>query len=434
MSWAEMELQGINLGDTRLEKRSFKLLESLGGNSSANLPEACGGWPETKAAYRFFENKAVNAEKILQPHKASTINRMAQHKVVLLIQDTTQLNYSTQHQKGGVGPLKSKHHKGILLHPTIAVTPERLCLGVIDDHHWHRDKLHNLTKKERTRLNHETPITEKESYRWIMGYQKVNALAQELQNTQLINIADREGDIYDLYHEAFCGESAIQADWLIRAVKNRPLLNNDTGKKTHQNIWDTIHAEPLKNYVEFTLPKRGNSPPRKVKQAIKSKTVWLYPPKPRKGKLYCGPVQVNAVIATELNPPKGMKPIEWLFITSLPIDAVEQIELIFKYYLCRWQIEVFFRVLKSGCKVEKLQLTTKKRMDACLAMYLIIAWRTLFITLLDRENENANCETIFDKEEWQMLYIMTYKKKPPKRPLKLSMVVKMLAMLGGYSK
>lgn len=90
------QLLGVDLGDKRLERKSFKLLENLGSNPSANLPEACGGWSETKAAYRFFENKSVNGEKILQPHKASTIKRMSQHKVVLLIQDTTQLNYSTQ--------------------------------------------------------------------------------------------------------------------------------------------------------------------------------------------------------------------------------------------------------------------------------------------------------------------------------------------------
>ncbi len=432
MSWVKRELQDINLGDKRLEKRSFKLLETLSSNPSANLPEACGGWSETKAAYRFFENKSVSGEKILQPHKASTIKRMSQCKVVLLIQDTTQLNYSSQYKKEGIGPLKNKHHKGILLHPTIAVTPERLCLGVVDDYHWHRDKLHNLTKKERSKLNLETPITKKESYRWIMGYQRANTLAKKLPSTHLINIADREGDIYDLYHEAYCDNSEIQADWLIRAVKNRPILNNNTGERASQNLWETVNSGSPKGYMEFTLPKRGNNPSRKVKQAIRSKKVWFYPPKNRKGKLPCGPVQVNAVVATELNPPDTEKPIEWLFITSLAIDTINELKLIFQYYLCRWQIEVFFKVLKSGCRIEKLQLTTKERMDSCLAMYLIVAWRTLFITLFDRSTEEVDCEIIFEKEEWKMLYIMTQDKKPPEKPPQLRVVIRMLAKLGGF--
>ena len=99
MSWAAKELSGISLGDKRLEKRSIKLLDSLGSAPSSNIPEACGGWAESKAAYRFFENESVTAEKLLQPHKEATLERMKEQKVVLLIQDTTQLNYSTQHQK-----------------------------------------------------------------------------------------------------------------------------------------------------------------------------------------------------------------------------------------------------------------------------------------------------------------------------------------------
>jgi len=216
------------------------------------------------------------------------------------------------------------------------------------------------------------------------------------------------------------------------AVKNRPLLDKATGKKSELNIWETTNAEPIKGYVKFTLPKRGNQPSRDVKQALKAKTVWLNPPAPRKGINNCGSVKVNAVIATEINPPEGVKPIEWLFITSLPIQEAEQLELLLQYYLCRWQIEIFFRVLKSGCRVEKLQLTTQKRLDACLAMYFIITWRILFITILDRENKKSSCDLVFSRDEWELLYIMSYKKKPPIKPPELHLTVKMLAKLGGF--
>lgn len=432
MSWVKKELQGIDLGDKRLVERSFKLLDSISNNPNGNLPEACGGWAETKAAYRFFENDSVTAKKILQPHIDSTIKRMSQQKVVLLLQDTTQLKYSNQHKKEGIGPLGSEYKRGLLFHPTIAITPQRLCLGIVDDYHWHRGQLHNLTKRERSKLNIETPITEKESYRWIKSYQVVNALAQKLPQTQLVNIADREGDIYDLYAEAFHGNQKVQADWLIRAVKNRPLLHKETGKKSGQNILEALKAEPENGFIEFTLPKRGDLPSRKVRQVVKSKSFWLYPPAQRKGKIPCKAVKVNAVIAKELDPPKGHKAIEWFFITSLPIKTMDDLQIIFQYYLCRWQIEVFFRVLKSGCHIEKLQLTTQKRMSACLAMYLITAWRILFITLLDRSSEKISCEIIFDKEEWQMLYVMAHKKKPPKNPPQLTVIVKLLAKSGGF--
>jgi len=338
------------------------------------------------------------------PHIEATKQRMKGHNVVLLLQDTTQLNYSTQLEKKDIGPLKNKHHRGILLHPTIAVTPERLCLGVIDDYHWHRDQLQNLTKKERNRLNLKKPITEKESYRWLLAYTKANELAKQVPATTIISVADRECDIYDLYHEASHDAEGVFAHWVIRAFKNRPLLNKKSGNKQKNNLWDAVRKETVTNYIQFTLPKRANEPSRKVKQALRAKRVLLKPPAFRKGITQYEAVEVNVVLASEVYPPKGKQPIEWLLITSLPIKTPSNLEDILQYYLCRWQIEVFFRVLKSGCRFEKLQLTTGARLDACLAMYLIIAWRVLFISRFDRVQSNSSCELIFEKDEWKTLF------------------------------
>ena len=249
------------------------------------------------------------------------------------MQDTSQLTYSTQYKKQGIGPLKNKYQKGILLHPTLAVTPSKLCLGVIDDYHWFREKLLNVKKKERSQLNLKTPITEKESYRWILSSQKMNQLAKELPEQQFINIADREGDIYELYHEASSQQRAPNLDYLIRAVKNRPLLNQQSGKKSATNLWDTIQNESAKYQIKFKLPKRGNKPSRWVTQVLRSKTVCLLPPYRRKGLAPLPSLQMNAVIASEINPPANEKPIKWLFLTSLPITTPEELKLILNFYL-----------------------------------------------------------------------------------------------------
>ena len=154
-----------------------------------------------------------------------------------------------------------------------------------------------------------------------------------LPKTQLINIADREGDIYDLYHEARGSHYHENIDWLIRAVKNRPLLNKSSGMKLNKNLWDQLRSEPTKGQIEFSLPKQGNKTARRVTQEIKSQKVWLYPPSKRKGKLACNPVQVNAVMASEINSPTHEKPIERLFITSLPVNTLEELKSIFQYYI-----------------------------------------------------------------------------------------------------
>jgi hypothetical protein len=302
---------------------------------------------------------------------------------------------------------------------------------VIDGFHWHRKKLHHKSRGEKNQMNLRTPITKKESYRWINGYKIANKIANLVPHTRIVSIADREGDIYDLYHESVVQTDNKQAEWLVRAVKSRPLLNKN-GKRKANNLWESVQLEKVCCHVEFEMPARKDRAARKVKQAVRVKKVILHPPTGRRGKLRCGPVEVNALIATELYPPKGEKPIKWLFITSLPIDSADSAKLILQYYLCRWQIEVFFRIYKSGCQIEKLQLTTAERMSPCLALYLIIAWRILYITLLGRYQPLVSCELVFDKKEWQTVYLVVKNKNPPKKPPHLYELIRMVATLGGF--
>ncbi|RUR16336.1 IS4 family transposase [Legionella septentrionalis] len=116
----------------------------------------------------------------------------------------------------------------------------------------------------------------------------------------------------------------------------------------------------------------------------------------------------------------------------LKVHDAESAHSIWKWYLCRWQIKVYFRILKSGCRIEKLQLTEKQRFDPCLALYMIIAWRILYLTVLSRECPEANCELVFSTEEWKIAYIILKKEAPPNKPPSSSMMMKMIASIGGY--
>jgi hypothetical protein len=217
----------------------------------------------------------------------------------------------------------------------------------------------------------------------------------------------------------------------VRANRSRPILN-ELGKRSKQSLWEVEAQEEPCCIIEFTLtPKRGCAA-RQVKQAIRVKRVTLHPPTGRRGKLRCGAVEINALVATEIAPPDGEDAIEWFFITSLPIDTPSASKLIIQYYLCRWQIEVFFRIYKSGCNVEELQLEKEKRMSPCLVLYLIIAWRILYMAHASRHSPSASCEIIFDKEEWHAIYILTKKKKPPEKPPSLYSMIRMLATIGGF--
>jgi len=432
MEWAATEMQTASLGDERLNKRLVSLLNALGNNPQASIPVACGGWAETKAAYRFFDNDHVNADKILAPHRAATIERIKQQNTVLLIQDTTTLNFSGQHKRTDTGPLNHDKHRGILLHPTIAVTPDRLCLGVIDTYHWAREELHRWeNREEKNRKNHMIPIEEKESYKWLLSYRKAQEVAALAPSTKVVTVADREGDLYDLYHEAYISEQPSSAYWLIRAMANRRLLDANENLESVKLIETVKSTQPI-GIIEFELPARNKSERRQVKQAIYIKKVRLSPPDRKRKRTRYQIVETNVIIASEIDTPPNHSPLEWILLTNVPINnAVDGYEMV-KWYLCRWQIEIYFRILKSGCKVEKLQLENKSRFDSCLTLYMIIAWRILYLTMLARECPDASCHIVFSEEEWKIAYVMKHNKKPPKNPITLKTMLNLIAQFGGY--
>jgi hypothetical protein len=431
MKWAETEMGTASLGDKRLNARLINLADALSAKVSESIPVACKNWSETKAAYRFFDNDKVTGEKILSPHLTATIERIQQHPVVLLLQDTTTLNFTGQKQRTDIGPLNHEKHRGLLLHPTLAVTPERLCLGIIDTYHWAREQLHHKSRQEKNRINHTIPLEEKESYRWIEGYRKAALIAKQIPETMIVSVSDREGDLYDLYHEAQFSTENYKAYWLIRASANRRLLD-DANELRQQKLIETVKSASPLGFVEFDLPARGNQKQRRIKQALYASSVKLSPPDRKRKRTRYNVVETNVVIASEIDPPPGETPIEWILLTNVPIKTAEDAQAVLQWYLCRWQIEIYFRILKSGCQVEKLQLETQARFDACLTLYMIIAWRILYLTLLARECPDLPCNIVFSEEEWQVAYKMTHQQKAPDKPPSLSELIRMIARFGGY--
>jgi hypothetical protein len=416
MSTLAEEFCGIDLGDRRLNRRARRLLGQLGDKPTVSIPAACGGWTETRAAYRLFDHKAVTAEQVLAPHIERTVERMGAHPRVLCIQDTSELDYTGKPSMQGLGPLNLETRQGLYLHPTLALTPDRLCLGLLDLHHWTREPGSLGQQKDPNR-----PLEEKESVRWVNGYGRVNELAEQLPDTRLTYVADREADIYDLFVEAPCPESA--ADWLVRGQHDRVLADGSTLRRH-------LAEAPVLAEATFERPATHGSKARAIHQRIKVVRVTL--PAPHRPDRTLPDVEVTAILATEPQPPAGEEPVEWLLLTNLPVETPEQALEKLQWYLCRWQIEVFFRILKSGCRIEKLRLEQLERLEPALAFYMIIAWRVLFLTMLGRECPEMPCDVVFDEAEWQAVYIVTERKPPPDTPPTLDRMVRMVAGLGGF--
>jgi hypothetical protein len=466
--WVETEVTSVDLGDQRLDRRMATLLSSLGSRPNLSIPAACGGHAEIQAAYRFFDNPKVTFDKVLAPHGQQTLERLSVCPVVLLVQDTTEIDLTRPQQEVlGAGDLDGSR-RGVLMHVMHAFTPEGTPLGSVWADYINRReeappaaKARKESKQEKEQKRRHTPIEQKESLRWITGLRQARAVAGKLPQAQCVCMADSEGDIYELFAEP-CGrepdvsgrepdapdvgrESAGKVDWLVRACHDRAVQIQAEGEKTelhHPHLRERLLAAPVLYKVELLVrgrqakttvekrPRRQARQTRQIEVEIRAASVRLRPPWRPDRQL--PPVKVNVVLVSEVNPPPGEAAVEWVLLTTLPIDRPGQARQIVEYYCVRWNIEILFRTLKSGCRIERRRFEDVERILPCLAMYLIVAWRTLFVCHLGRELPDADCELIFEPSEWKAAWSTVIGKKPPSRPPRLREIVHLIGRLGGY--
>jgi hypothetical protein len=419
--WIGEELQTVDLKDKRLDQRMGVVLDELSRRPQASPRAACSGYAEWMATQRFFDNEKVGPAQVMAPHHDATLQRMAQYRRVLCLQDTSELDFSGRQEIEGAGYLDSPHSQGFYLHPLVVVTEERLCLGSLWAKFYHRPELGiRQTRKQR-------PIQDKESVRWLEGYRQACAAAQQLPETQVISVQDAEGDIYEALLEVQKAgpDQPRRAEHITRAAQDR---RTDS---TEGLLWAELLASPLLGRVSFDLPKRGERAARKVTLEIHAKKVTLRAPARPKGQRMPD-LKVGAVLAREVDAPPGAGPVEWLLLTSLPVNTFEEAVQVMKWYTCRWEIEIFFKVFKSGCQVERLQLKEAERLLPAFALYMIIAWRILYLTMLGRATPEMSCAAVLEEAEWKAVWVVTQKKAPPAQPPHLAQMIKLIAELGGH--
>ncbi len=403
MSWARQEFENLELGDARRTQRLIQLVDDLSAQPTGSIPLACGGWAETKAAYRLLDNPAVEWREILEVHTHRTVERMQGQPVVLCIQDTTELDFTRQPGIAGLGRLSYDAQHGLYVHPTLAVTPAGVALGVLDAWMWARGPK-------------DVPQV-KESTRWVEGYEIVADLAETVPDTRLVYVADREGDRRALMDAAT--RRGHPADWLVRAKHDRNTTDGD-------KLWARLARSAPLGQVEFTLPAAPDRPARVVRQTLYRARLTL---PARKG---APVVAVTAILAREEHPPAGEKAIEWRLLTNRVAETLEAVVELVDWYRRRWLVEIFFRIWKSGCRVEVLQLGTLERLERALVIYLIIAWRILHVVTWGRDCPNLPCDVVFDPQEWQAAWIVAHRTQPPETPPPLGQMVRLIASFGGF--
>lgn len=434
-AWVLEEMRTLDLKDARTNARLREVLTELGQRPTASIPAACGGHAEMTAAYRLFDNQKVTFERILAPHAQTTRERIAAQPTVLLVQDTTEINLTRPTQQvQGAGPLDGGARQGLFLHPLHAFSPDGTPLGTLQATPWVRQpgpSNAELSRAQRAAI----PIEDKESYRWLQTLRLAQQEAQYCPRTHLICVCDSEADIYEVLAEP------PRIDWIIRSCQPRALGPEANGCAP-SNLRERLLAQPVLYsqtlHVRGRKPKiasdtRGRRQARGARQAqvqVRLASVTLRPPPRADRKLR--EVAVNAVLVTEVDAPANDEPIEWLLLTSLPVADADQAREVVQFYCVRWMIEILFRVLKSGCRVEARRFEHLDRLLACLAVYLIIAWRTLYVCRLARSCPQIDCQAIFEPDEWQAVWKIVRHTDPPRQPPSLADFTLMVAQLGGY--
>jgi hypothetical protein len=439
LSWVDRELSGCSFADARLGKRFAMLMQQLSTGIGKTIPLACGDWAATKAAYRFLDNDRVGEGEILAGHFASTRERFDAVKGhVLVLHDTTEFSFKRENAEAiGFTHKVAKGHKdergrqamhtvcGILMHSSLVVTTDGLPLGLAAIKLWTRRRFKGTNALQGKTLDGSgkhsinmtrIPIEQKESIRWLENARQATANLGDA--ARIVHVGDREADIYEL----FCECEALGANFLFRTCNDRRVDDDD------RTVYEVMEEQRVKGVHRIQVRDRKDKSCEAVLE-IKYERVKLCPPI-GKEKRY-GNLEVAIIHATERGEPKNREKIEWKLVTNLPIrnrsDAIEKLE----WYALRWKIETFHKVMKSGCKAEDSQLRTAERLANLIAILCILAWRVMWLTMVNRMSSNLPAGLVFTEVEMKLLeQLVPEKETPPDKAV--GRFLTLLARLGGY--
>lgn len=398
-SWIEEELDGLDLGDVRLEHRFALMLASRWKAPERSFYRSFGSAAAGKAAYRLIESPQAEVcfQSLLAPHAEQTQRRMAAESLVVLAQDTTALSYNRLKKTKGLGPVGDNDNpgRGLWLHSMQAFRSDRIPLGCPWAKLWARESDSNTDRRN------EQSVCEKESGRWIEAYQSAAKLARSMPQTHLIVCGDRESDIFELFDQTEVRPSNLHL--LVRAQHDRLLTDG-------HKLWQELSQRPVEGTLPVRVPRRANRPPRWATLELRWAPIQVAAPRVALKKSW-QPICLYAVIAREVAPPTGQEAIEWVLVTDRKVDRFKMAARLIKWYGLRWGIECWHQVLKDVWKIEKRQMESATALERTLVLDMIVAWRALMLCRLGKEHPALPAGLYYSAEELAVLE--DYKKNLP---------------------
>lgn len=360
--WAQEHFGGIAFGDGRLSNRVVRIATGMAAAPDSSLPDQYKDWGDIKAAYRFLNNSKVTPEGIQSAHRRQVRLLCTSHPVVLAVEDGSELDYSGHPSVSGLGFIGDGHGRGLLQHSTLAVTTDGHLLGILHQIWWKR----TCTPEGETRRQRQARA--KESDLWADSIRAIGTMGP---TTRLIHVTDRGGDCYETMQAAY----AAGQGFLIRAKHDRYV--NDSS----EHLWGFMEGQPVAGIRIVHLSAR---PPKGKQSAQSARTARLavrYAPiqfsPPRNDPRFKEPLSAWAVYVVELDPPAGVEPVEWMLLTSEPVENVDQANTCVDWYTYRWLIEEWHKAEKTGCRLEASQLKSAEALERLAALTAVVAVRLI---------------------------------------------------------
>ncbi len=413
------EMEGLRLGDRRLERRALEIVAQIAADPRESFPRNFRDSAQLEALYRFLRNDRVDVDALLAPHVGATAAR-CQGGVVRVAHDTTSFKFDDEHERKGLGSIKGRGRgQGFFLHAAVAVSGDE-----------QRDVLGFLGAMTFVRPWTQDPTAEKsEAARWGELVETVREHAGS--DAQLVHVMDREADIYWLLAQL----QQQRERFVIRHRERR--LPPGSDQRTTRDL--LVHASVMvcrSAKLEARSDKRSGKarithPPRAerlAKLAFHAATAVL--PRPPAAPPECSErLTVSLVLVSEVDTPAGEEPVEWMLLTSEPVETADQILAVVDHYRARWRIEECFKSIKTGCCFEKRQLSSYQTLVVALGLTLPVAFTLMRLRDLGRRDHDEPASTVLSDLELEVLHAAV--PKCPRRPT-VRQAMLAIAHLGGF--
>lgn len=413
--WAQEQFGEADLGDVRRTRRLVTLGGQMAGNSSGTIPQQTEQLADMKAAYRLFAQEAVTHEAVCTPHWRRTRQLAGELPRVLLLQDTTELDFTFHAKTRGLAPIGNGGGHGLHQQNVLAVDPTRkVPIGLMYQRHHRRQE---VPEGETRTARRQRPLADRESFWWVEAIRWIGSAPP---GVYWVHVLDRGGDAFAIYDAI----RETETDFIIRVAQDRRITRNGN----HDHLFDYVRSLPSLGAQELTVRVKGSSP-RQATLKMAAGTVMLLPSITEPELRHRSPLSCQVVRVWEDDPPCDTQGLEWLLLTSLPAETFEQAARIGEGYGSRWLVEEFHKSEKTGCRVEERQLRDTDRLEPLIGLLSVLAVRLLQLKFVAREDpDRPACELFGDEAAMVMARYL----RRPDLGLTVGMFWRGIGRLGGH--